>query len=124
MLSEQQRVFRLLCGRAFIEGCKPVHKAFAHGFKISTGRLDVHSFTAYARLKVSVRGDAVVDDVVVCDENLSDKFRHGFDLLFGEFETVFAFFRKFPVFPVQGDGVHGLADGAHLPVKRRERIFD
>ena len=73
----------MLNGLAFIESGKSVHKAFAHGFKISPRRLDVHSLAAYARLKVSVRGDAVVDDVVVCDKNLSDRFRHGFDLLFG-----------------------------------------
>ena len=115
-----RRLLNLLNGWVFIESGKPVHKAFAHGLKVPAGRLDVHTLAAYARLKISVRGDAVVDDVVVCDENLSDRFRHGFDLLFGEFETVSAFFRKFPVFPVQGDGVHRLADGTHLPVKCRE----
>ena len=122
--SGRSRLLDLLNGWTFIESGKPVHKALAHGLEVSAGRLNVHSLAAYARLEVSVRGDAVVDDVVVCDKNLSDRFRHGFDLLFGEFETVFALFRKFPVFPVQGDGVHCLANGAHLPVKRRERIFD
>ncbi len=116
--------FGRLHRRAFIESGKPVHKAFAHGFKISAGRLNVHTLAADTRLKVSVRGDTIIYYVVVCDKNLSDRFRHGFDLLFGEFETVSAFLRKFPVFPVQGNGVHRLADGAHLPVEHRERISD
>ena len=92
--------FGRLHRRTFIESGKPVHNAFAHGFKISAGRLDVHTLAAYACLEVSVRSDAIIYYVIVCDENLSDRFRHGFNLLFGEFETVFAFFRKFPVFPV------------------------
>ena len=55
-------------------------------------------------------------------EIISGTYLFLFDLLFGEFETVFALFRKFPVFPVQGDGVHRLFDGGKLPVECRERI--
>ena len=106
-----------------IAGGEPVHKAAAHGLEVSPRGLHIQPLAADARLKVAVGSDAVVYDVVVCDKNLSDMFGHGFDLLFGEFETVFALFRKFPVFPVQGDGVHRLTDGAHLPVERRERVF-
>lgn len=110
-------------GGCRIAGGEPVHKAAAHGLEVSPRGLHIQLFAADARLKIAVRGDAVVYDVVVCDKNLSDMFGHGFDLLFGEFETVSALFRKFPVFPVQGDGVHRLTDGAHLPVERRERVF-
>ena len=110
-------------GGCRIAGGEPVHKAAAHGLEVSSRGLHIQPLAADARLKVAVRGDAIVYDVVVCDKNLSDMFGHGFDLLFGEFETVFALFRKFPVFPVQGDGVHRLTDGAHLPVERRERVF-
>ena len=110
-------------GGQSIAGGEPVQKAAAHGLEVSPRGLHIQPLAADARLKVAVGSDAVVYDVVVCDENLSDMFGHGFDLLFGEFETVFALFRKFPVFPVQGDGVHRLTDGAHLPVERRERVF-
>ena len=111
-------------GRCRIAGGEPVQKAAAHGLEVSSRGLHIQPLAADACLKVAVRGDAVVDDVIVCDKNLSDMFGHGFDLLFGEFETVFALFRKFPVFPVQGNGVHRLTDGVHLPVERRERVFD
>ena len=49
-------------------------------------------------------------------------FRHGFDLLFGKLKAVFAFFRKFPYFLVQGNGVHRFFDGGKLPVECREHI--
>ena len=49
-------------------------------------------------------------------------FGHGFDLLFGEFETVFALFRKFPVFPVQGDGIHCLFWLSNSQLKRLYHI--
>ena len=64
-------------GGCRIAGGEPVQKAAAHGLKVSAGRLNVHTLAADARLKVAVRGDAVVDDVVVCNENLSDMFGHG-----------------------------------------------
>ena len=95
-------------GSRRIAGGEPVQKAAAHGLEVSPRGLHIQPLAANARLKVAVGSDAVVYDVVVCDKNLSDMFGHGFDLLFGEFETVFALFRKFPVFPVQGDGVHRL----------------
>ena len=110
-------------GGQSIAGGEPVHKAAAHGLEVSPRGLHIQPLAADTRLKIAVGSDAVVYDVVVCDKNLSDMFGHGFDLLFGEFETVFALFRKFPVFPVQGDGIHCLTDGAHLPVERRERVF-
>ena len=110
-------------GGCRIASGEPVQKAAAHGLEVSSRGFHIQSLAADARLKIAIGSDAVVYDVVVCDKNLSDMFGHGFDLLFGEFETVFALFRKFPVFPVQGDGVHRLTDGAHLPVERRERVF-
>lgn len=106
-----------------IAGGEPVYKAAAHGLEVSPRGLHIQPLAADARLKIAIGSDAVVYDVVVCNKNLSDMFGHGFDLLFGEFETVFALIRKFPVFPVQGDGIHRLTDGAHLPVERRERVF-
>lgn len=110
------------CGGQSIAGGEPVHKAAAHRFKVSPRGLHIQPLAANARLKIAVGSDAVIYDVVVCDKNLSDMFGHGFDLLFGELETVFALFRKFPVFPVQGDGIHCLFWLSNSQLKRLYHI--
>ena len=117
-----RRFLGRLNGRTFVKGCQPLQKARTHRLEISSRRLDVHSLAAHPRLEIAVGSDPVIYDVIVCNKN-SDMFRHGFDLLFGKLKAVFAFFRKFPYFLVQGNDVHCLANGTHLPVKRRERIF-
>ena len=114
------RLLSGFCGRPLIKRCEPVHKALAHGLEVAAGRLDIHPLAADAGLKIAVGSDAVVDDVIVCDKDFSDVFRHGFDLLSGEFEAAFAVFRN--RFPVAGEDVHRLFDGRKLPVECHERV--
>ena len=114
------RLLSGFCGRPLIKRCEPVHKALAHGLEVAAGRLDIHPLAADAGLKIAVGSDAVVDDVIVCDKDFSDVFRHGFDLLSGEFEAAFAVFRN--RFPAAGEGVHRLFDGLELPVECHERV--